>query len=159
MQHEILLPQVELTMENVKVVAWTVGVGDEVAADQTILEVETQKGVVEVPAPLGGVVRQLCVQEGDELGEKALICILTDTADEAFEEPRVETAAVAEVESASPEVSRETAVSDPAPADGAIRAAPAARRRARELGVDLAQVRGTGPGGRITVEDVEKVSG
>src|ERR1044072_3774691 len=84
MQKNILLPQVELTMESVTVVSWLVKVGARVNADQPILEIESQKGIVEVPSSADGHVRKLCVNKGDTIGEKALLCILTDSADEPF---------------------------------------------------------------------------
>lgn len=151
MQKNILLPQVELTMENVKVIGWLVKVGEHIKPDQNILEVESQKGIVEVPTPESGIVRKLCVQPGDSIKEKALICILTDTAAEP----------VSEVEQASslfiPERPNKLEACSTSEATG-IKAAPAARKLAKDLGIELAIVKGTGPGGRITVEDVQSVA-
>src|SRR4051812_39349355 len=84
MQKNIPLPQVELTMESVLVVRWLVDVGDRVSAGQPILEIESQKGIVDVESPEAGYVRKLCVRENEKIGEKAALCVLTDTADEAF---------------------------------------------------------------------------
>ena len=92
MQREVLLPQVELTMESALIAKWLVRIGDHVSAQQPILEVETQKATSEVPSPAAGYVRQLCVEEGQTVEEKALLCILTDTADEPIqfaESPRL----------------------------------------------------------------------
>jgi pyruvate dehydrogenase E2 component (dihydrolipoamide acetyltransferase) len=133
MQTVVALPQLELTMENVRVVAVPVRAGDRVAAEQPLIEVETAKAVQAVPSPKPGFVRKVFVRVNDQLREKALICVLTDTADEAFEDG---------------------ATPDALPRD--VKAAPAARKLARDLGVDIGTISGTGPNGRITVEDVQK---
>ncbi len=151
MQKNILLPQVELEMESVAVVKVCVREGELVDADKPIIEVETQKATTEVPASEAGYVRKLFVKEGDNIGKEALLCILTDTADEAFTIPTSAAAAT-----------RSRTVPAPAPASapiihegGIVPAAPAARRAAAEAGIDLRTVRGTGPNGRVTVEDVK----
>lgn len=151
MKKEIKLPQVELNMESVTVVRWLVKPGDVVKAEQPILEVETQKAIVEVPSSDAGHVRRLCVKEGETIGEKALLCILTDGPDESFDAP----SAVASGVDRGPSEQPRSTTAATADEDGAVRAAPAARKLAKELGVDLAKVKGSGPEGRITVEDVQ----
>jgi pyruvate dehydrogenase E2 component (dihydrolipoamide acetyltransferase) len=150
MQREVSLPQVELTMESVLVSKWLVRAGDYVSVAQPILEVETQKATSEVPSPAAGYVRKLCVKEGQTVGEKSLLCILTDTADEPLQMPG------AASPSSMARENRQTS-SQPAGASadaGLVKASPAARRAARELNLDLSAIKGTGPGGRITEEDV-----
>lgn len=158
MQREIILPQVELNMDNVTVVEWLVRPSDLVRAEQNILRVETQKAVVEVPSNATGYLRKKCVSEGETIREKSLLCILSDTPDEpirdavadATEQARL---ARAHTEGERAEVggSHTSATSPPT----AILAAPAARKLAKDLRIDLAGVKGTGPGGRITVENVQ----
>ena len=160
MQTNVLLPQVELTMESVQVAGWLVKAGDPVAAGQPIMEVETQKSVVEVPCPAAGYVRKLCVSKGDTVGEKALLCIVTPGPDDAFDpggsSPEVERVVPnALLDSAE---ATQAAPTDASPAGG-IRAAPAARKLAAERGLDLAAIKGTGPGGRISLDDVRKAAG
>jgi pyruvate/2-oxoglutarate dehydrogenase complex dihydrolipoamide acyltransferase (E2) component len=133
MQTLVPLPQLELTMENVRVVAVLIQVDERVAADQPLIEVETAKAVQAVLSPKPGFVRKVFVQVNDQLREKALICVLTDTVGEAYQDAGVP----------------ESRASD-------IKAAPAARKLARDLGIDLSTITGAGPGGRITVEDVQK---
>jgi pyruvate/2-oxoglutarate dehydrogenase complex dihydrolipoamide acyltransferase (E2) component len=155
MQTAVLLPQLELTMESVVVARWLVAVGDPVAAGQPIVEIETQKSVVEAPCPVAGFVRRLCVAKGDTIGEKALLCIVTTGADEPLDEPG--RGAVG-----GPTAGAGPAAGGPAPAPepgGGIRAAPAARKLASDLGLDLASITGTGPGGRISLDDVKKAGG
>ena len=122
-------------MESAVIAKWLVAVGDRVTAEQPLLEVETQKATTDVPSPAAGYVRKLCVKEGETVGEKSLLCILTDGPDEP-------------VGGAAATVS----------APGPIKASPAARRLAKELGVDLSTVKGTGPQGRVTEDDVRSVS-
>ncbi|NQU39742.1 MAG: 2-oxo acid dehydrogenase subunit E2 [Lentisphaerae bacterium] len=156
MQRNIHLPQVELTMESVTVVRWLVSVGDTIKAEQPIMEVETQKAVTEVPSPEAGVVRVLCVQEDDEILEKALICVLTDTAEEALAAASEAAANSGDTATTEPLVPGSEPKTSAAPA-GQVKASPAARKLARERGLDLATVTGSGPGGRITPEDVEAI--
>lgn len=162
MQKAVFLPQLELTMESAAVVRWLVQVGDRVQAEQPILEVETEKAVAEVACSDSGYVRRQCVKVGDTIGAKALLCILTDTADEAIEDgaelrmPSDKSAA--DAIAVHKRVSPEAKCASPDPTATAVRAAPAARKLAQELGIDLRQVNGTGPDGRITVGDVQIAS-
>ncbi len=149
MQTNVPLPQVELNMESVVVLRWLVGVGAFVEADKPIMEVETQKATVEVPAPTSGFVRKLLVKEGDTIGDKALLCVMTSTADEAVVDV-VTDAPKSEARSTTESIAATSNESE----SGIVRAVPAARKLASDLGIDLKSVRGTGPQGRITVEDV-----
>ncbi len=141
MRRDVLLPQVELTMESALIAKWLVRAGDYVKADQPLVEVETQKAVSEVPSPVAGFVRKLCVKEGETVNEKALLCILTDSAHESLDSAEKPPALPGETER------------------GPLKATPAARRIAKERGVDLASAKGTGPGGRISEEDVRAAAG
>jgi len=126
------LPQLELTMENVTVVRILVREGDIVVADQGLIEVETQKAVSEVPAPVGGVVRDLRVKEGEVIGERALLCYLTASVEEAL-----------------------PSESEVRESRGPVRATPAARKVARDLKIDISLVTPSSASGRVGVEDVE----
>ncbi len=152
MQRQVLLPQIELTMESVLIAKWLVRTGDCVIAQQKLVEVETQKATTEVPSPVAGYVRKLCVAEGQNVGERALLCILTDTADEPVD---------SSIHSAAPSMQIASVSSRPDARNSArdtilIKASPAARRTARELNIDIEQLKGTGPGERITEDDVRR---
>src|SRR5262245_5260526 len=136
MQRDVYLPQVELTMESVLITKWLVGAGDRVAAQQALVEVETQKATTEVPSPAAGYVRKLCVEEGQAVGEKALLCILTDTADEPLNGVIAATASSARNEFQHLSSARQAASNEAQ----VVKASPAARRIARELNIELAQV-------------------
>lgn len=150
MQKTVRLPQVELNMERVQVVRWLVDIGDLVAVDQPILEVETQKATVEVPSMGAGFVRRKCVSETDEIGEGAVLCVLTDNAEDPFEEP----GDAGQTRTAGAEARRANATAVGAKPARIVPAAPAARRLAKELGIDLTVVHGSGPEGRVTEGDV-----
>ncbi len=152
MQKIVRLPQVELNMERVQVVRWLVDVGELVAIDQPVLEVETQKATVEVPSMDAGFVRLKCVSNAEEIGEGAVLCILTDNPEEPFAEPR--DSARAETSSTPSATANGGATEPGARPTKIVPAAPAARRLAKELGIDLTAVPGSGPGGRVTEADV-----
>ncbi len=161
MQKAIFLPQLELTMENIAVTKWLVQPGERVQADQLILQVETEKAVTDVPCSDSGYLRRPCVKEGQVISGRALLCILTDTPDEPIQDDDsvlptgVRTAADSAVRrTAAPEAQRASRDS----AFAMVRAVPAARRLARQLGIDLRNVKGSGPDGRITVDDVKSAS-
>jgi 2-oxoisovalerate dehydrogenase E2 component (dihydrolipoyl transacylase) len=165
---EFRLPDLGEGLEDAEVVTWRVAEGDPVELNQILLEVNTAKAMVEIPAPWEGVVEKLHAEEGDvvKVGEP-LVSI------------RVEEAAAAGPGEASaaeqPARPKRQAVlvgygveEEPSPAATAARAgtagsrvrrgpvpaSPPVRRLAREVGVDLSSITGTGPGGRVTREDV-----
>jgi pyruvate dehydrogenase E2 component (dihydrolipoamide acetyltransferase) len=158
---------------DVPVIELLVQDGDAVEKDQPLLVLESDKATMEVPAPSSGVVRGLKVKLGDKLSKGDVVCLLEGAAGSgeaaaAVEPPvkRPEPSIVAEPSSPAP---APTAASRPAataasPAPTAVVAAaagevpyagPATRQFARKLGVDLAQVKGSGARGRIVIEDVQ----
>jgi pyruvate dehydrogenase E2 component (dihydrolipoamide acetyltransferase) len=134
------------------VVKWLVKEGDKVKADQALVEVETDKAVVELPSPVGGTVLRRNFKEGEvvKVGE-VLVSI-----GEPGEKVKAPKAAPAKPAEKKPVVEKEPVVK-PAP-PGRVLAAPATRKLARELDVDIKKVTGTGPGGKITQADVRKAS-
>lgn len=140
---ELVMPQLGLTMAAGTISAWRAQVGDAVRQGETIVEVETDKATVEVEAPADGFLRQILVPAGATAPVGTVLAIITTTPAEplaAAAEPPTEPAGASG-------------------AEGAPRLSPAARRRARELGVDLSRVAGSGPGGRVTLADVEAAAG
>jgi pyruvate dehydrogenase E2 component (dihydrolipoamide acetyltransferase) len=127
------IPKVGLVMEEVRVVRWLKNVGDNVVAGEPLLEVETEKSVVEIEAAATGRLTQILVQVdsqalvGDQVGW--------------IESAEVQGAAAAALD-------RER-----------IRSTPVARKLAAERGIDLGGIAGTGPGGRVQLEDVQRAAG
>ena len=160
MAREFKLPDVGEGVAEGEVVQWLVAVGDEVTEDQPIVEVETDKALVEIPSPVDGVVAELHAEEGEVVPVgSVLVTFDVEGEDEgaeagaaASETVEAESAEIPGVEEEADEA--ETAAEDDAAAGGRTFAPPNVRRLARELGVELASVAGSGPGGRVTEGDV-----
>ena len=136
-----------------EVVAWHVKVGELVDEDQVIAEVMTEKAAVEVPSPVTGRVVSLTGAPGDMVPVGAeLIVFETGTADD-------EPAAPAPDAVPGPAAAAAAPARADAKRHGRLMASPATRRRAREAGIDLAEVEGSGPSGRITRQDFDAVLG
>lgn len=172
MKHEITVPEVSDGVTAGTVILLSVAVGDQVEEDQTLLELETDKAVVAIPAPVAGKVTEIQVAEGDKVAIGAVIMSIEAAAGAkepaAKEQPEVQVEEpVAEPTPPEPEPQEPLPPSvQPHPAeqpldltpvrrdDQVAPAAPSVRRLARDLGVDIYQVQGTGPAGRISAEDV-----
>ena len=144
-------------MENAKVVEVRASIGDRVGPQDVLLSIETQKAVEDLPFGESGIVRAVQVKVGDEVNVHDLLAVLTDTADEPISLPGRTLSPETVSSAVSGPAPDERAESDPP--EGKTRALPAARRRAKELGINLSDVKGTGPNGRISVADVEGHSG
>jgi pyruvate dehydrogenase E2 component (dihydrolipoamide acetyltransferase) len=162
MAHTFNLPDIGSGLQEAEIVAWHVGVGDTVTADQVLCEVETEKSVVEIPSPFGGVVLELAGPAGTSVKVGEMLIVIGEAGEDlggAAAEPVGVAAAVAETPpavSGAPEPLPEPAPGVLAPVVSArVQAMPLVRRLARQHGVDLAAVTGTGVGGRITRKDVE----
>ena len=180
MPTEFKLPELGENIESGDLTKVLVAVGDTIAKDQAVIELETEKATVEVPSPVAGRVSAIHVKEGDKVKVGQPIITVEDGAaapakkeERAAEAPaaeapkpeakRAEPAPVAEKRAESvtalPEREEEE-VAEAAPAESSVGgapapAAPSVRRLARELGVEVGRVRGSGPRGRISVEDVK----
>jgi pyruvate/2-oxoglutarate dehydrogenase complex dihydrolipoamide acyltransferase (E2) component len=124
---EFRLPDVGEGIASAEILEWLVAEGDRVSEHQDLVQIETDKAVVEIPSPATGVVAKLCAAVGDTVDVGAPLVVID---------------------------AQSTPTSDPAP----TLAAPSTRRLARELGVDLEEVQGHGPKGRVRREDVERVA-
>lgn len=155
------MPQMGYDMEQGTVVRWIKAEGDHVTRGEPLAEIETDKAVVEMESLAAGVLRKIMAAEGSTVPVGQVIAIVADPEEDIADVVAAAASAPAET-SAAPSATPVT----PAPAAAAvpseqrasaaeIKASPVARRLAQEKGIDLAQVVGTGPGGRITREDVE----
>jgi pyruvate dehydrogenase E2 component (dihydrolipoamide acetyltransferase) len=124
MSYEFKLPDLGEGLTEGEIARWLVAEGDEIAEDQPLVEIATDKATVEIPSPAGGKVTQILVGEGDVVPVGTLLVVIGGEA-----APRTPP-----------------------------RATPGVRALAKERGVELATVRGTGPGGRITEDDVRGAS-
>jgi len=132
-----------------ELLAWHVDVGDRVEADDVLAEVETDKAAVEVPSPVAGTIAERHAEVGDVVETGSVLVTIEESAERAAAEPGERAVA--------PE---DDDTGQPSRASGPTRtfASPFVRRLARERGVDLATVEGSGPGGRVTEDDVRTVA-
>ncbi len=147
MASEIVLPQWGMEMQDGTIVRWLKQEGDPVAEGEPIVEVETAKLQTELESTASGVLSRIVAQEGEIVPIRGVLCVIA--------EPGEEVAPPAAPASASPEPAPRAAPASNGAGALGVQVVPAARRLARERGLDLAQVRGSGPGGRIVPADVE----
>ena len=139
------LPELGENVSSGDVVNVLVHEGDMLSVNDGVVELETEKAIVEIPCPYAGKVAKLHVRKGDAVKVGQVLLTL---------EAESPAAAPATSEAATPPTAASSSPSAP-PTAAEAPAGPAARRIARELGVDLQSVRGSGPRGRITPEDVQ----
>jgi pyruvate dehydrogenase E2 component (dihydrolipoamide acetyltransferase) len=154
----LTLPKVGLVMENARVVRWLKAPGDEVRLGEPLLELETEKSVVEIEAAAAGRLLETLLQAGAPARIGDVLAWLEDgTAAVAHTEPRG--AGTAAEQRATGPAAAPASPPQPCTPPGRIRASPAARRLARENRVALREVRPTGPRGRIQLADVRRALG
>ena len=153
-RHIMKLPDLGEGTVSAEVIAWKVAPGDLIREDAPLVEMSTEKAVVEVPSPVSGRVISLGGKPGDTIAVGAELAVfaiesVTEVAPTAEGAPKESAAGVAVAVAAVGE-------SPPMPrAGGRIMASPATRRRAFEAGIDLSTVRGSGPQGRILSRDLD----
>jgi pyruvate dehydrogenase E2 component (dihydrolipoamide acetyltransferase) len=157
MATEIKLPRLGQGMESGTIVRWLKSEGEPVEKGEPLYELDTDKVTQEVEADASGVLLRIAIAEG-EVAVGKTIAVIGQEGEEVAE-PKEEEAPKAEApaeQPAPPPVSRDVSRDGQTREGGRIKASPLARRIARERGIDLASIRGTGPEGRIVAEDVER---
>jgi pyruvate dehydrogenase E2 component (dihydrolipoamide acetyltransferase) len=137
--YEFKLPDLGEGLTEGEVARWLVEEGQEIAEDEPLVEIATDKTTVEIPSPAGGKVSRILVAEGEVVPVGTVLVVIG--GDGSAPEPK------------------ETAPKAASKADEKVRATPLVRKVAAELGVDLAGVTGSGPQGRLTEEDVRAAAG
>jgi pyruvate dehydrogenase E2 component (dihydrolipoamide acetyltransferase) len=158
---EFRLPDIGEGLTEAEIVRWLVPVGERVETDQPIVEVETDKAVVEIPSPFAGIVLSHGGAEGEIVRVGQVLVTIGDEGERPTPPPEPSPVAVSQRE-APPIVgtlSDEAEVLTPGvsdvPSSPVVQALPLVRKLARDHDIDLSTIAGTGPGGRITREDVE----
>lgn len=152
MAKEILMPALTPTMESGAIARWLVQPGDQVAVGQVIAEIETDKSVLELETLHEGRIGELRFPDGaQEVPVDAVIALLLEPGEDAASLPAAPERATSE-QAVPEQAASEQAV--PGAAAGRVPASPSARRLAREAGLNLASIPGTGPGGRVVAKDV-----
>jgi pyruvate dehydrogenase E2 component (dihydrolipoamide acetyltransferase) len=187
MSSQVTLPRLGQGMESGTIVRWLKSEGEQVEKGDPLYELDTEKVTQEVEADSSGVLLKILAQEGDEIEVGKAIAVIGEEGEEVpsdesepkakAEKPKAEAEEPTEVTEEEPaeegepaperederERGKETGTEAPSEPEqrvngGRVKASPLARRIAKERGIDLAQLRGTGPEGRIVAEDVERLS-
>ena len=178
MSNQVTLPRLGQGMESGTIVRWLKSEGDKVEKGDPLYELDTEKVTQEVEAEAGGVLLKILAQEGEEIEVGKAIAVIGEQGEDVpaeASEPKAEAEEPTEVTEEEPaeegdpaperederERGREDWAEGPSEPEqrvngGRVKASPLARRIANERGIDLAQLRGTGPEGRIVAEDVER---
>ena len=164
---EIGLPDIG-DFESVDVIEILVAPGDEIKAEDPLITLESDKATMDVPAPFGGIVREVTVKVGDKVAQGAVIALVDAESGSAAATPEQPISAQTPdpdriaTDSTDPQTAQAVHRSPPSlpppverSGDALPHASPAARRFARELGADLRTVRGSGPKGRILKQDIQ----
>jgi pyruvate/2-oxoglutarate dehydrogenase complex dihydrolipoamide acyltransferase (E2) component len=146
MAYEFKLPDLGEGLTEGEIARWLVAEGDEIEEDAPLVEIQTDKTTVEIPSPAAGRVARILVAEGDVVPVGTVLVVIGGDETPAVPEPEPSNTVL---QAAAP-----AAAAPP----GRVQATPLVRRIARELGVDIASVAATGPGGRVTEDDVRNAA-
>jgi pyruvate dehydrogenase E2 component (dihydrolipoamide acetyltransferase) len=144
MAYEFKLPDLGEGLTEGEIAKWLVAEGDEIEEDAPLVEIQTDKTTVEIPSPAAGKVARILVAEGDVVPVGTVLVVIGDGA-------------VPEASNSLLQAEVRTATA-PVPEAGRVQATPLVRKIAQELGVDLASVTASGPGGRVSESDVRKAA-
>tara|TARA_Y100000310_G_scaffold342811_1_gene447568 strand:+ start:1021 stop:2244 length:1224 start_codon:yes stop_codon:yes gene_type:complete len=157
MAFEFKFPDVGEGITEGTIVKWKVKEGDNVKADEILAEVETDKAVVEVPSPKKGIILKLYHKEGETINVGEVILVIGEKGEKIPDKGHYTGSVVGflpEAEEEKKSTQKKKPVSKP---EESVKAAPIVRKFAKMLDVDLSAVKGSGPDGRITEEDIKKV--
>ncbi len=164
MSTDVVMPQMGESIAEGTVVRWLRKVGDEIDRDEPLFEISTDKVDAEIPSPAAGILTAIKVHEGETVPINSVVAVIGGADDVATAAPPAEAAPV--IPAPTPPAAPPAAPAPPAPnslaaADPSataaverVRTSPLVRRLAREHGVDLSQVTGSGSGGRVTKQDI-----
>ena len=149
MAYEFKLPDLGEGLTEGEIARWLVSEGQDVAEDEPLVEIQTDKTTVEIPSPAAGKVARILVQEGQVVPVGTVLVVIGEDGAVPEEQPRAEAAA--------PQATSRGQAPGPVP-EGRVRATPLVRRVAQELGVELDGIAGTGAQGRVTEADVRRAA-
>lgn len=163
MSTDVIMPALGMAQETGRLVSWFKQEGDSVTKGEMLMEIETDKSVVEIEAPASGILANVMAATDDEIPVGQTIALILEKGEDAPQQAASTTVRPTEPEASVPE---ERALEAKAPPKattiglegGRTLASPAARRLAKEKGVDLASLQGTGPEGAVVVKDVLSVA-
>jgi pyruvate/2-oxoglutarate dehydrogenase complex dihydrolipoamide acyltransferase (E2) component len=153
--YEFKLPDLGEGLTEGEIARWLVSEGQEIAEDEPLVEIQTDKTTVEIPSPAAGVVARILVGEGEVVPVGTVLVVIgEDRAAGPEEQPRAEPTPSVSDKSEGQSQGQSLGLSPGPVREGRVRATPLVRRLAQELGIELSSIEGTGPQGRVTEEDV-----
>lgn len=158
MPYDVKLPDIGEGVAEGEIVRWLVKAGDSVREDQPLVEVMTDKASVEIPAPRTGVIAALHCEEGQVVPVGTVI-VSIDVAGESASAAPAAAHAVAHGATAAPAAASAVGTAAPPAPAARVQATPAVRQLAKQMGVALEGLAGSGPGGTITADDVKRAAG
>ena len=155
MAFSVVMPALEMAQETGKLIAWRKKEGDSVSKGEPLLEIETDKAVVEVESPADGVLAGIKASEGAEIPVGQTIAWIVAPGEQPPVDSTPSVPAARATSQSRSDTAQATAKSTSASDTVSAKISPKARRLAKELGVDISAVRGSGPGGEILASDVQ----
>ncbi|MCA9024248.1 MAG: 2-oxo acid dehydrogenase subunit E2 [Planctomycetaceae bacterium] len=169
-EFEFTLPNIGEGVESADIAEIHVSEGDEITANQIVMDLETEKAVVELPCPQSGTINKIHVTAGDTINVGQVLLTLSSTEAPTSKAPVKDVPANRQTKEPTPQASASSTMAATKPSAprvpelvdaggngrGPVPASPSTRRLARQLGVNLQQVDGSGPGGRISQDDVQE---
>lgn len=155
MAKQFRFPDVGEGITEGEIVRWLVKEGEDVKADQALAEIETDKAIVEMPSPYAGTVLKLHFKEKDVVKVGQVLVTIGEKGEAVPEAGAAAKAPVVEARAGTPAGAMGDGAARPGSAPRVVEATPKVRKLAQELGIDVAAIQGTGPGGRITEDDVK----
>jgi pyruvate dehydrogenase E2 component (dihydrolipoamide acetyltransferase) len=156
---EVVLPALGLTVEKGTILKWIKKEGDAVKKGDSLYEVEADKVTTEVESPASGILKKVLIPEGVEVPILTVVAVITDQKESLPEKYLTMEVPKPEMKEEKKEIPTFTQVREPSvlisAVPGEIKAPPAARQLAKERGIDLLSIKGSGPGGTILLKDVE----
>lgn len=156
MASEFHLPDIGEGLTEAVIISWYAGIGESVGLDDPLVEIETDKAVVDIPSPDAGILLHQGASEGETIPVGAILAVIGEPGEEWA--PNNESDREAGTEAAGLPIIGSLEEAPPAGRPKATTALPRVRRLATDLGVDLATIPGTGPGGRVTEGDVRSAA-
>ena len=157
--YEFKLPDLGEGIQEGEILKWYVQPGEAIAEDDPLVDVETDKAAVTIPSPVGGIVVSLGGKEGEIVNVGSVLVVLDDGKERGTRSAERGTLEAEQVETPGPSGADDQAPLKPQAHGQKPIAAPATRRLARELGLDLALVKPSGPAGRVLPEDLQQFAG
>lgn len=164
MSYDFRLPDLGEGIAEGEIVKWLVKEGDKVEEHQPIVELETDKAVVQVPSPKSGIILQINGKPGEKIHVGEVLCSIGEQGEKAKAQPKKSTTVMGVLEEAVEDEHEKVPLKmqpiiPKKSADASVAVLPAVRKLAQEMNVDLSKVQGSGPGGRITEDDIRKGTG